>query len=75
MPFIWQFFDRGYLSLPEAVALATKNPAQALNLRDRGEIAVGKRADLVAVQQLRGLPQVTQTWVAGHQVYVCYYQT
>lgn len=32
-----------------AARLATKNPAQALGLTDRGEIAVGKRADLIVV--------------------------
>ncbi|MEO1746969.1 MAG: alpha-D-ribose 1-methylphosphonate 5-triphosphate diphosphatase, partial [Pseudomonadota bacterium] len=32
--------------LPGAVRLASSNPARALGLDDRGEIAVGKRADL-----------------------------
>lgn len=32
-------------TLPQAVKLVTKNPAQALNLRDRGVIGEGKRAD------------------------------
>ncbi len=35
--------------LPGAARLATANPARALGLTDRGEIAPGKRADLVAV--------------------------
>ena len=34
-------------TLPQAVKLVTKNPAQALNLQDRGVIGEGKRADLV----------------------------
>ena len=34
-------------TLPQAVRLVTKNPAQALNLQDRGVIGEGKRADLV----------------------------
>lgn len=33
-----------------AVRLATANPARALGLMDRGEIAVGKRADLVLAE-------------------------
>ncbi|MDE5084950.1 MAG: alpha-D-ribose 1-methylphosphonate 5-triphosphate diphosphatase, partial [Trichodesmium sp. St18_bin1] len=37
-------------SLPDAIALVTHNPAQAVNLSDRGEIATGKRADLIVVQ-------------------------
>lgn len=32
-------------TLPQAVKLVTKNPAQALNLQDRGVISEGKRAD------------------------------
>jgi len=35
--------------LPGAVRLASVNPAKALGLTDRGEISVGKRADLVLV--------------------------
>lgn len=35
--------------LAGATRLATANPARALGLLDRGEIAVGKRADLIAV--------------------------
>lgn len=34
-------------TLPQAVRLVTKNPAQALNLQDRGVIGEGNRADLV----------------------------
>ncbi|BDA85655.1 phosphonate metabolism protein PhnM [Aureimonas sp. SA4125] len=36
--------------LPAAIRLVTKNPADAVGLTDRGEIAVGKRADLVRVR-------------------------
>jgi alpha-D-ribose 1-methylphosphonate 5-triphosphate diphosphatase len=42
-----------------------------LKLDDRGEIAIGKRADLLAVQRVNGLPHVTATWVAGRMVYSC----
>ncbi len=35
--------------LPGAARLASANPAKALGLTDRGEIAVGKKADLVLV--------------------------
>lgn len=35
------------LPLPQAMACASFNPARRLGLRDRGEIALGKRADLV----------------------------
>jgi alpha-D-ribose 1-methylphosphonate 5-triphosphate diphosphatase len=34
-------------------------------LNDRGEIALGMRADLVAVKTLGGLPQAERVWVHG----------
>lgn len=40
----------GILSLPQAVATVTRNPARATGLHDRGEIAAGLRADLVQVR-------------------------
>jgi len=53
------------LSLPQAVQLVTTNPAEAAGLGDRGEVAVGKRADLIAVQHLGKLPQVGRVWING----------
>lgn len=53
------------LSLPEAVALVTRNPARAAGLADRGEIVPGKRADLIAVSLIGNLPQATYVWSAG----------
>jgi len=38
------------LSLPQAVATVTANPARAVGLHDRGAIALGLRADLVQVR-------------------------
>jgi alpha-D-ribose 1-methylphosphonate 5-triphosphate diphosphatase len=43
----------------------TRNPARAAGLADRGEIAVGKRADLIAVKHLGGLPQAERVWSGG----------
>ena len=37
------------LDLPRIIASATSTPARVIGLTDRGEIAVGKRADLVAL--------------------------
>lgn len=52
--------------LPGAVRLASSNPAEALGLSDRGEIAVGKRADLALVDpDLR----VVKTLCAGDVVF------
>jgi alpha-D-ribose 1-methylphosphonate 5-triphosphate diphosphatase len=57
------------LSLPEAVRLVTVNPARAARLNDRGAIEVGKRADLIAVGEPGGVPQVTDAWVHGKPAY------
>lgn len=57
------------ISISEAVALVTLNPARAAGLNDRGQIAVGKRADLIAVAHPDNLPQVERVWVAGKPVF------
>jgi alpha-D-ribose 1-methylphosphonate 5-triphosphate diphosphatase len=57
------------LSLHQAVRMVTRVPALAAGLADRGEIAPGLRADLIAVRELDGLPQVTHVWRAGTLVY------
>jgi alpha-D-ribose 1-methylphosphonate 5-triphosphate diphosphatase len=55
-------------SLPDAVRTVTANPARAAGLTDRGEIVVGKRADLVQVSVIDGLPIVRRVWVRGKRV-------
>ena len=54
--------------LPGAVAMVTGNPARAVGLADRGEIAVGKRADLLTLREIDGLSVVTGVWSAGRKV-------
>ncbi len=57
-------------TLPRAVRSVTRNPARAIGLGDRGEIAVGQRADLLRVRMNRvGMPVVLQTWLAGKRVF------
>ena len=56
-------------SLPDAISLVTRNPAQVLNLHDRGEIKVGKRADLIAIKFTKTFPQIVTTWVQGKVVF------
>lgn len=53
------------LSLPEAVAKISLNPARAIGLNDRGEIREGLRADMVRVRQIESVPAVLQTWSVG----------
>jgi len=42
------------VSIPQAVLMSSTNPALALGLSDRGSIAVGKRADLLAYDLATG---------------------
>ena len=50
--------------------LVSTNPAKAMKLDDRGEIAIGRRADLVLVDWPDGhVPAVRHTWVAGRTAY------
>ncbi|MFY0680336.1 MAG: alpha-D-ribose 1-methylphosphonate 5-triphosphate diphosphatase [Thalassovita sp.] len=50
--------------------LVSSGPAQAMNLLDRGDIEIGKRADLVMVDWPKGqAPSILGTWVAGRCAY------
>ncbi len=65
--------DDGILTLPAAVATVTRNPARAAGMHDRGELAVGLRADLVQVHMAQlgdGLQQavVRAVWRQGVRV-------
>jgi alpha-D-ribose 1-methylphosphonate 5-triphosphate diphosphatase len=57
------------LDLAAAVRTASLNPAAAVGLDDRGVIQPGKRADLVWVSVIDGLPLVKAVWSAGRKVY------
>jgi len=48
--------------------MVTKTPAEAVGLADRGEIAAGKRADLIRVHVARDIPVVRCVWREGHRV-------
>jgi alpha-D-ribose 1-methylphosphonate 5-triphosphate diphosphatase len=57
-------------TLPKAVRTVTRNPARAIRLQDRGEIAPGLRADLLRVRMNRaGMPMVTETWFGGTRAF------
>ncbi len=57
----------GY-GLPRALRTVTVNPARAAGLDDRGEIATGKRADLVRVRLVEGQPVVREVYREGRRV-------
>ena len=53
------------ISLPQAIDMVTRTPAKATGLNDRGEIAAGKRADLVRVALAGEAPIVRRVWSGG----------
>ena len=53
------------LPLPEVVRKATRNPALAVGLPDYGEIAPGRKADLLIVEILDNYPVITHVLVDG----------
>ena len=64
--------DAGF-QLPRAVATVSRNPARSVGLADRGEIATGRRADLVQVRLIEGTggsghPVVRAVWREGRRV-------
>jgi len=60
----------GVGGLPDLWRLVSANPAAALGLADRGDIAVGRRADLVLLDWPEGhTPVVRHCFVNGHAAY------
>ena len=61
--------DKQGLSLPDAIATVTINPARMANFNDRGEIKAGLRADLIQVKRCTdGTPIVRKTFKLGERV-------
>lgn len=61
--------ERNAFSLPQAIQLVTRNPAQALALSDRGTIAEGKRADLVLAHRKGDYVHIDHVWRQGKRVF------
>ncbi|KPG90231.1 phosphonate metabolism protein PhnM [Pseudomonas sp. RIT-PI-q] len=55
--------------LAEAVRMVSLAPARAAGLSDRGEIALGLRADLLQAKTQDGLPVVQQVWRQAKRVF------
>ena len=72
----WRLVRDGGFSLPEAVAVVSRNAARAVGLADRGEIAAGLRGDVIRVKVLEDHPRahptehpvVREAWVGGRRV-------
>src|SRR5690606_12178040 len=56
------------ITLPEAVAMVSKNPAEAVGLTDRGAIAAGRCAGLVRVRLDGEVAVVRTVWREGERV-------
>ena len=61
--------DSNCFTLSQAIRPVTKNPASALNLHDRGEIAEGKRADLVLAHRKGEHIHIDHVWRQGKRVF------
>ena len=55
------------VTLPDAIAAASRNPLEMLGMTDRGRIAAGQRADLVELDDRLAVRRVMRAgvWVAG----------
>lgn len=69
LPAVFTVAERLGVPLHQAAAMATLAPAAAAGLHDRGAIAVGRRADLIAVRRTADHFRVERMWVAGREVY------
>lgn len=56
------------ISLPQAVAMVSANPADAAGLTDRGRLAPGLRADFLRVSDAGPVPVARAVWRAGERV-------
>ena len=56
------------ISLAQAVSLASLNPARAVGLADRGELAPERRADMVRVRLVDDAPIVRAAWREGERI-------
>lgn len=66
----WMLGQLDGWTLPKAVRTVTCNPARAIRLLDRGDIAPGQRADLLRVRMNgAGMPSVRETWFAGQRAF------
>ena len=54
--------------MAKGLAKATSAPAKAAGLTDRGELAIGQRADILRFKVVNTLPMTNGLWVSGNRV-------
>jgi alpha-D-ribose 1-methylphosphonate 5-triphosphate diphosphatase len=65
---VFLLHHRHEVALPDAVATVSLTPARRVGLDDRGEIAPGKRADLVRVRPVADVPVVDGVWRRARRI-------
>ena len=60
---------KGLLEVTDAVNLVSLNPAKAIGMDTVGSIEEGKRADMLIIDEIEGIPLVLKTIVNGRVVY------
>ena len=65
---VFRLVEQADLPLPEATAKVSRNPAEMAGFDDRGEIAAGKRADLLRVRLVGDTPSIMAVWRQGERV-------
>ena len=65
---VFRLVDLAGLTLPDAAAKVSSNPAAMAGFDDRGEIQAGKRADLLRVRLVGDTPSIMGVWRQGERV-------
>ncbi len=65
--FLLADLEIGY-SLPKAIKCVTQNPADAVELHDRGRIKTGYMADILRVDKHNDMPVLKETWKSGRRI-------
>ncbi len=72
---VFQLFEQGLLSLPEAVNMATYHPAKAVKVSNcLGSIEPGKYADLLLVSKKGNIPVILSVFINGEEVTRIHYR-
>lgn len=72
---VFKLYHEKELTLWEAVRLVTKNPAEAVGLEESiGTITVGKKADILVVNDIGEFPVIEKVFVDGTKILDCTYR-
>jgi alpha-D-ribose 1-methylphosphonate 5-triphosphate diphosphatase len=65
---VFRLVSEAGLTLPEAAAKVSRNPAAMAGFDDRGEIRPALRADLLRVRLVGDTPSIMSVWRQGERV-------